>query len=438
MIYPAKVRYLIIVTSVLSMGLFIKNLHYLFHLNSGDALFFLAIVAASLFVVPLPKGNGSVSVQLPVIFSTAIILGPAAGLWLGGLASTTGPEYLGKVRWPSVVFNRAQFALSGWAGGEMFYLMAGSANHLGLAQVSLPLGSAAITSFLLNWGFVMAAISLRTKRPLIETFRVHFKWSTPSFVLMIPIAYSMAAVYKELGPYGELIFIIPLASIRYILALLRRAYITYFDNIDILLTALNFRDAYTYGHSIRVGHYAGKLAGQFQMPQDRVQLVKEAGLLHDVGKLSTPDMILNKVGRLNHEEITVIKDHPVIGSEILEQLRVGGCARHFVRQHHERWDGVGYPDKLTGEQIALETRIVSVVDAYDAMTTDRPYRRGMVHSVALKEIQRGSGNQFDPEVVQKFVEMCGDKNLVEEETIAQGWNHVGLRTGGGNKHGRSS
>jgi putative nucleotidyltransferase with HDIG domain len=377
-------------------------------------------------------------VQLPVIFSTAIILGPAAGLWLGGLASTTGPEYLGKVRWPSIIFNRAQFAISGWAAGTVFQLMSGSWIHLGFTQISISLTVAAVVAFILNWGLVALAISLRTERSIIETTRVHLKWLVGPFLMMLPIGYFIASVYKDLGPYGELIFIIPLVSIRYILALLRRAYITYFDNIDILLTALNFRDAYTYGHSIRVGHYAGKLAGQFQMPQDRVQLVKEAGLLHDVGKLSTPDMILNKVGRLNHEEITVIKDHPVIGSEILEQLRVGGCARHFVRQHHERWDGVGYPDKLTGEQIALETRIVSVVDAYDAMTTDRPYRRGMVHSVALKEIQRGSGNQFDPEVVQKFVEMCGDKNLVEEETIAQGWNHVGLRTGGGNKHGRSS
>ncbi len=438
MIYPAKVRYLIIVTVLLALGLFVKNWTYFLHVNSGDILFFLAIVVASLFVVPLPKGNGSVSVQLPVIFSTAIIMGPTAGLWLGGLASTSGPEYLGKVRWPSVVFNRAQFAISGWAAGEVFQLMSGSWLHLGFAQISIPLTLAAITAFILNWGLVALAISLRTHHSIIETTRVHLKWLVGPFLMMLPIGYSIAEVYKDLGPYGELIFIIPLASIRYILALLRRAYLTYFDNIDILLTALNFRDAYTYGHSIRVGHYAGKLAEQFKMPQDRVQLVKDAGLLHDVGKLSTPDMILNKVGRLNHEEITVIKDHPIIGSEILEQLRVGGCARHFVRQHHERWDGIGYPDKLNGDQIALETRIVSVVDAYDAMTTDRPYRRGMPHVVALKEIQRGSGSQFDPEVVEKFVEMCGDKNLVEEETVAQGWNHVGLRKGGDDEHGRSS
>ncbi len=438
MIYPTKMRYFMAVTILLTIGLYITNWDFWLHMGIGDVLIFLAIVVASLFVVPLPKGNGSVSVQLPVIFSAAIILGPGAGLWLGGLASTTGPEYLGKVRWPSVMFNRAQFGISGWAAGEIFYLLVGTGKNLGLAHVSLSLVVAALTAFVLNLAFVSFAIALRTNRGLIETLRVHFKWALPSVLLMIPIAYSMAAVYKGLGPYGELMFIIPLASIRYILALLRRAYLTYFNNIDILLTALNFRDAYTYGHSIRVGHYAGKLAEQFGMPQDRVQLVKEAGLLHDVGKLATPDVILSKVGRLNHEEGTVMKDHPIIGSHILEELRVGGCARHFVRQHHERWDGFGYPDRLTREEIALETRIVSVVDAYDAMTTDRPYRRSLPHSVALKEIERGSDNQFDPEVVQKFVEMCGDKNLVAEETVAQGWNHVGLRKGPDNEHGQSS
>ncbi len=438
MTYPLKLRYFMGCIIVASLFLFVTHLGFFSTFNISDGLFLLAIMAASLFSVPLPRGNGAVSVQLPVIFSAAIILGPGAGLWLGGLGSVMGPEYTGKVRWPSVVFNRAQYGISGWAAGEVFQLMLGSWTHLGFAQISIPLTLAAITAFILNWGLVALAISLRTHHSIIETTRVHLKWLVGPFLMMLPIGYSIAEVYKDLGPYGELIFIIPLASIRYILALLRRAYLTYFDNIDILLTALNFRDAYTYGHSIRVGHYAGKLAEQFKMPQDRVQLVKDAGLLHDVGKLSTPDMILNKVGRLNHEEITVIKDHPIIGSEILEQLRVGGCARHFVRQHHERWDGIGYPDKLNGDQIALETRIVSVVDAYDAMTTDRPYRRGMPHVVALKEIQRGSGSQFDPEVVEKFVEMCGDKNLVEEETVAQGWNHVGLRKGGDDEHGRSS
>ncbi|SMC05220.1 HDIG domain-containing protein [Sulfobacillus thermosulfidooxidans DSM 9293] len=417
--------------------LFVKNLTFIFHLNPTDALFFLAIVVASLVDIRLLKGNGGISVQLPIIFSTSIILGPSAGLWLGGFGSIVGREYLGKVKWPSFVFNRAQFGIAGWASGEVFQLLSGSANHLAFTEISFPLTVAAITAFVLNWGFVMIAIALRTKRPIFETFRVYFKWSTPTFLLMIPIAYSMAIVYKELGPYGELIFAVPLAFVRYALALLRGVHTTYHRSIDILLTAINYRDAYTYGHSIRVGHYAAKLAEQFGMPQDRIDLVREAGLLHDVGKLKTPDSILRKAGRLNREEVLMMKDHPVIGSELLEQVQLAGCSRHFVRQHHERWDGRGYPDNLEGNEIALETRIISVVDAYDAMTTDRPYRRAMPHAMAMAEIQNGAGTQFDPEVVAKFVEMCGDRNLAVEEAIAQGWNHVGIEHRGDTGHGHS-
>ncbi|WP_157782421.1 HD-GYP domain-containing protein [Sulfobacillus thermosulfidooxidans] len=165
--------------------------------------------------------------------------------------------------------------------------------------------------------------------------------------------------------------------------------------------------------------------------------MREAGLLHDVGKLKTPDSILRKAGRLNREEVLMMKDHPVIGSEMLEQVQLAGCSRHFVRQHHERWDGRGYPDNLEGNEIALETRIISVVDAYDAMTTDRPYRRAMPHAMAMAEIQNGAGTQFDPEVVAKFVEMCGDRNLAVEEAIAQGWNHVGIEHRGDTGHGHS-
>ncbi|OLZ10650.1 hypothetical protein BFX06_13100 [Sulfobacillus thermosulfidooxidans] len=435
--YPTKLRYFMALTILFALGLYGSQLNFWAHVNVSDWLFFLAIIVSSLFSVPLVRGNGAISVQLPVIFSAGIVLGPAAGLWLGGIGSIIGQEYLGKVKWPSVAFNRAQYGISGWAAGEVFRALSGSLQHLGFAQVSVPLIVSAFTAFVLNWGLVAIAISLRTHRSIIETARVHLKWIDGPFFMMLPIGYAMAIVYKDLGPYGELIFIVPLASIRYILALLRGAHITYHRSIDILLTAINYRDAYTYGHSIRVGHYAAKLAEQFGMPQDRIELVREAGLLHDVGKLGTPDGILRKAGRLNREEVLMMKDHPVIGSEMLEQVQLAGCSRHFVRQHHERWDGRGYPDNLEGNEIALETRIISVVDAYDAMTTDRPYRRAMPHAMAMAEIQNGAGTQFDPEVVAKFVEMCGDRNLAVEEAIAQGWNHVGIEHRGDTGHGHS-
>ncbi|AUW94731.1 hypothetical protein BXT84_12905 [Sulfobacillus thermotolerans] len=436
--YPRKLQVYIGCVSLVGLILLAVTGHRFFTaLSFIDFVLAVSILVASIFGVKMLRDNGSISVQLPVLVAAAIILGPAAGAWLGFFFTMDGWELTGKVRWPSILFNRAQFAISGWAAGAVFYGFGGSLLRLSFFEISIPLTVAAIVAFLLNWVLVMVAVSLRVHRPIWEVLRAHFKWSTPTFLLMIPVAYGMAAVYQDLGPYGELIFIVPLATLRYVLALLRHVNNMYKRSIDMILEGLNMRDSYTYGHSVRVGHYAGMLASYMGLAEDRVDVVHEAGLLHDIGKLGTPDSILRKAGRLNREEQLTMKEHPVIGSQLLEAVHLAGCSREFVRQHHERWDGRGYPDNLEGTEIAVEARIISVVDAYDAMTTDRPYRRAMPHAMAMAEIEKASGEQFDPAVVEKFIEMCQGRNLAQEEAVAQRWKHTGTEHAGGQGHGQS-
>nr|WP_275107229.1 HD-GYP domain-containing protein [Sulfobacillus harzensis] len=198
----------------------------------------------------------------------------------------------------------------------------------------------------------------------------------------------------------------------------------YNHTIRVLLVGLDAKDPYTFGHSMRVGQYGAVLARYMKLPEDVVEQIRHAGMLHDIGKMAIPDNVLNKRGRLTIRETYTIQRHPVLGSSMLTQVQIGGCARDWVLHHHERWDGTGYPDGMVGEEIPLETRIVSIVDAYDAMTSDRPYRKAMSHEAAVAEILEESGTQFDPIVVEQFINLCSEVNLAAEEGAGHGWDRT--------------
>jgi len=132
------------------------------------------------------------------------------------------------------------------------------------------------------------------------------------------------------------------------------------------------------------------------------ELIEVAAQLHDIGKIGVPEEILNKPGRLDHDEFDIIKSHPVIGEQILRPLDFLSETRPIVRHHHERWDGRGYPDGLRGSAIPHEAALLSIVDAYDAMTSNRPYRQGMAHERALDILRDGAGSQWNPDLVREF------------------------------------
>ena len=170
-----------------------------------------------------------------------------------------------------------------------------------------------------------------------------------------------------------------------------------------LAHAVDGRDAYTGRHSYMVGELAGRIAKRMGLPRADVELARLAGRLHDIGKLAIPEEILRKPGPLNSAERLVLERHPQIGYRMLESLGIEPVAT-WVLHHHERWDGHGYPDRLSGEEIPLGSRILFVADAYDAMTSDRVYRRKLSHEDAIAELEHCAGAQFDPSVVQIFLE----------------------------------
>ncbi|MEM9419149.1 MAG: HD domain-containing phosphohydrolase [Planctomycetota bacterium] len=168
--------------------------------------------------------------------------------------------------------------------------------------------------------------------------------------------------------------------------------------------AIESRDSYTGGHVQRVTAYAVALAQAIGLTEEEQSIVRLGGLLHDIGKVAIPDHILNKADKLTHDEYDLIKVHPVVGHDILKRIPHLGRANKIVRHHHERWDGQGYPDKLAGEEIPLLSRVLAIADSYDAMTSDRSYRKTKTHEEAMEEIRRCAGSQFDPVMSKTFLE----------------------------------
>lgn len=177
----------------------------------------------------------------------------------------------------------------------------------------------------------------------------------------------------------------------------------FYQTIRALAQALEMRDSYTRGHSERVRSYALRIAGGLEMSPTDLECLEQAALLHDIGKIGVRDSVLLKKGHLDQEERAAIERHPVIGDSILHPVGFLREALEAVLHHHEHWDGTGYPDGLSGERIPLVARVIAVADAYDAMTSDRPYRAALSHREASREIERGAGRQFDPTVVRAFL-----------------------------------
>ena len=175
------------------------------------------------------------------------------------------------------------------------------------------------------------------------------------------------------------------------------------STIQALAAAVDAKDPYTQGHSQRVADYARALAVEIGLPRADVDLVFTTGTLHDVGKIGVPDAILKKPGHLSDEERTVMETHPALGEVIVKKAPQLSATLPGVRSHHERWDGKGYPDGLSGENIPLLARVLAVADTFDAMTSDRPYRKGLSMAVALGEIEKNAGTQFDPHLAPVFV-----------------------------------
>jgi putative nucleotidyltransferase with HDIG domain len=278
-------------------------------------------------------------------------------------------------------------------------------------------------------------VSLTTGRSILDIWLEKGRWIFPHYVVFGLLGLALALAYRALGVTGLLAFVAPplmmqLAIRQYVqrttetVTALRRKNEeleranrdvlemsetlkeTYDGTLEALVAALDARDRETKGHSTRVTEYTLDIARRLglRLNTGEWEDLKRAALLHDVGKIGVSDFILHKPGPLTDEEWQEMRRHPAIGYEMLKGVRFLAKPSEIVYSHHERFDGKGYPSALAGDEIPLGSRVFAVADTFDAMTSDRPYRRALPWDAAREEIIRHSGSQFDPQVVQAFLQ----------------------------------
>lgn len=382
----------------------------------GLVAFFVLCGIAQIMPVSLFRSS-AVSVAAAVAFAGMVLFGPAAGIWIN-LGSGVVAIFRPKLKpLHKAVFNISNHTISAGVSGVVYVLAGGRVRPGEPVAAFVPIVLASVVFFAVQTGLISAAIALTERTSFIKVWDTNFRWSALNFVALGVIGLGMATAQLTMGATGIAIFSIPLVmawySFRLYMAKSHEVRIqnealkitndkleqSYVSTVRALAAAVDAKDHYTHGHSELTMRYAVAIARQLGLSEDEIADVQIAALLHDVGKIGTPDGILNKQSELTEEEWSVIKEHPSLGAKVIQQVDVLSSAVDAVRHHHERYDGSGYPNGLHGDEIPLASQIIAVADAFQAMTSSRPYRRAYSHEYALQELKRCAGTQFSRRVV---------------------------------------
>jgi diguanylate cyclase (GGDEF)-like protein/putative nucleotidyltransferase with HDIG domain len=399
------------------------------------ALLMLVILAAiAEFLQISVYDDNTMSVSLAPVAAGALI-GGLPGAMIVSLSAVIADQirrrrplreaYKGAFNWGAHVIALTPIALAPSIAGISL-----SAAELPALTVLTLIGG--VWAFAVDSMLISAAISLSKRTSLRETWHTQFRWLAPHYLALTFLGLFLALAYAAFGILGALVFVLPTFMLRYVqqqyvartqesvrelrrvnaeltranreIARANQAIQSLNDEmLEMMARILDARDPYTGGHAAKVADYASAIAQELGMPEERVNIVRQAALLHDIGKVAIADHILYKPSRLTEEEYEYVKQHVTIGADLLEQSQGLRHLTSFVRYHHERWDGKGYPSQLRGQDIPLEARILGICDAAEAMISDRPYRKAMPLDAVITELKRCAGTQFDPALVEIFI-----------------------------------
>ena len=383
------------------------------------ALLVLSSLTAALKVqLPLTTSGSTMSVSYAVDFASLLLLGPHETMLVAAGSAFSQCHLNSKERNPlhRTLFSVASLVITVQASGLAFHLLGGTGSAMAITALARPLVGAATVYFLLNTGLVATAIALSTRTSIISTWHNNFLWSAPSYFVGAGSAALAASFVTHAGYWVAPFTFAPLY-------LTYRTYKVYMGRIDdeqrhvlqtsdlhlatieALARAIDAKDQTTQMHIRRVQVYATGLAKKLGLPEPEIQGIKTASLLHDIGKLAVPEHILSKPGPLTQEEFQKIRIHPQVGAEIIAAVPFPYPVAPLIMSHHERWDGKGYPQGLAGADIPLGARILTIVDYYDAVTTERPYHKALSYESAIGLLKHEAGRALDPKLVPLFIDL---------------------------------
>jgi diguanylate cyclase (GGDEF)-like protein/putative nucleotidyltransferase with HDIG domain len=404
--------------------------------GSGDAFDWLGLLVLSALIVvsegfsiDLYFRQNSVSTSALPILVAYLVFG-AIGIVCASLILAIALIIKYRSRFSRFVFNFSNHILAGTFSLAIVTLAGGNFIRLSpIYQIILSLASAAVL-YLTTTSMVAFGMSLDLKQPAWELWKQQFSWLAPYYLGMGLIAYAMIFGYRHDHVTGLLLMVIPMILLRIsqkqylertraVVAELREKNQVLKKNSEEILELnegllvtlseiIDLRDPHVLGHSKLVSQYATDIARLLGLQEKQMDLVRKAGLLHDIGKLGIPMEILTKPTRLTRQEYETIKTHAALGGDLVKNSPSLRPLASIIRHHHEYYNGEGYPDRLSGSDISIEARIVAVADAIEAMTSDRPYRKGLKTEQVVEELNRQSGTQFDPLVVSAAVRMLGE------------------------------
>ena len=393
-------------------------------------LFTTLVILTGSFTLNVSAINASISVADTFLIASTLLFGPAPATVALAL-DTFVLSWRKGYPWRRVAFNAVAPALSLWVAGHVFFLITGAAplaaNEAKIGPLIPALFLLATIYFALNSGLIAVAVGLESRRSPFKIWYDHFLWLSIGYFAAASVGLGLIVILRQVG-LAAVAMMLPVVAIfhhtlRASFGRLEdaRRHVTqidrlYHSTVETLAMAIDAKDDVTHSHVRRVQAYAAALAQELKVNDDlTLKAIEAAALLHDTGKLAIPERILNKPGGLTPAEFEQMKGHVEIGANILSLVDFPYPVVPIVRCHHENWDGSGYPAGVSGTDIPIGARILSVVDCFDALTSDRPYRRAMTSEAAIAILRDRRGKMYDPDVVDAFIRIHAEVRIAEHD-----------------------